>query len=159
MFWIADDRQMDASSLMSCMAFETGETFSPKVKNPSSTATGLIQFMEFTAKALGTTTAQLAKMRAEDQLNYVWKYFAQWPKGSLKTLEDIYMAILYPKAIGKPLDYKMFIKGDSNYGVNAGLDKNKDNVVTKAEAANKVMEKYAKGIQPPFVWEGTEWHT
>ena len=152
-FWIQDDLQLDADYLMACMAFETGERFTANVKNPASTATGLIQFMEFTAKRLGTTTKALAKMTPEDQLNYVWKYFNQWPKGSLKTLEDVYMAILYPKAIGKPLSYQMFIKGDDNYAVNAGLDTNKDHVVSKAEAAAKVLEKFNKGMKPPLVWQ------
>jgi hypothetical protein len=49
---------------MACMAFEKGETFSPCVKNPGSSATGLIQFMSSTAKSLGTTTNDLCKMSA-----------------------------------------------------------------------------------------------
>jgi membrane-bound lytic murein transglycosylase B len=37
--------------LMACMAFETGETFSPAIKNAAgSGAVGLIQFMPSTAK-------------------------------------------------------------------------------------------------------------
>lgn len=157
-FWIEQDLLIDADNLMACIAFETGERFTSDVKNPSSTATGLIQFMEFTAKRLGTTTKALAAMTPENQLNFVWKYFAQWPKGTFKTLEDTYMGILYPKAIGKPLNFQMFIKGDDNYVVNAGLDVNKDHAVTKAEAAAKVLEKFNRGMKPPFVWEGTEWH-
>lgn len=49
----------DPSYLMACIAFETGETFSPAIKNSAgSGAVGLIQFMPSTAKALGTTTAR-----------------------------------------------------------------------------------------------------
>ncbi|AXB30838.1 hypothetical protein DSB67_04295 [Vibrio campbellii] len=56
--------------LMACMAFETGETFSPKIKNAAgSGATGLIQFMPATAKGLGTTTEKLAQMTAVKQLD------------------------------------------------------------------------------------------
>lgn len=48
-----------ANWLMACMAFETGETFSPTIKNGAgSGATGLIQFMPKTAIGLGTTTAE-----------------------------------------------------------------------------------------------------
>ena len=37
------DFNLDPNWLMACMAFETGRTFSPSVKNPGSTATGLIR--------------------------------------------------------------------------------------------------------------------
>lgn len=88
--------------LMSCMAFETGESFSPSIKNAAgSGATGLIQFMPTTAKGLGTTTEKLAKMSAMEQLDYVKKYFAPH-RYKLKKLEDVYMAILYPAALANP---------------------------------------------------------
>ena len=55
------NRETHASWLMSCMAFESGETFSPSVRNAAgSGATGLIQFMPSTAKDLGTSTTELA---------------------------------------------------------------------------------------------------
>lgn len=146
MIWIAEDLGFDPNWLMACIAFESGESFSPSKKNPQSSATGLIQFMEFTAKNLGTTTAALAKMTAEDQLRYVYKYFEPL-KGKIHSLEDLYMAILWPKAMGKPLDYAMWSKGAPAYTVNKGLDGNKDGIVTKLEAAKKVREKLERGEQ------------
>jgi hypothetical protein len=132
--------------MMACMAFESGETFSPSVKNAAgSGATGLIQFMPATAKALGTTTEALAKMTAIEQLEYVEKYFKPYT-GRLLTLEDTYMAILYPAAIGKPANYVLFSSGKA-YQQNKGIDKNKDGVVTRAEAALKVYEKLRKGFE------------
>lgn len=145
----------DPNHLMACMAFESGETFSPSVKNAAgSGAIGLIQFMPSTAQALGTTTDKLAAMSAVKQLDYVELYFK--PKsGKLKTLEDVYMAILWPAAIGSPLDYVLFAKNDPDhpkrYIQNAGLDFNSDGVITKAEAANKVRLKLEKGLKPEFV--------
>jgi hypothetical protein len=60
------------------MAFETGGTFSPSQKNAAgSSVIGLIQFMSTTAKNLGTSTSELAKMTAVEQLNYVEKYLKQ----------------------------------------------------------------------------------
>ena len=155
-WWIADEltklqgQLFDANWLMACMAFETGERFTANVKNPASSATGLIQFMNATARDLGTTTAAMAKMTAEDQLRYVFKYFEKMIKarGPIRSIDDCYMAILWPNGIGKPLEYKLWVKGSSTYAVNSGLDKNKDSVVTKAEAAAKVMEKLVKGLQP-----------
>ena len=144
--WTANDLGFDPNYLMACIAFESGETFSPSIKNAAgSGATGLIQFMPATARSLGTTTAKLAAMTAEDQIRYVYKYFKPY-KGKLKTLEDIYMAILWPKAVGQPLTYPLFTGGIA-YRQNAGLDSNKDGKVTKYEAAAKVREKFEKGMR------------
>lgn len=134
------------SDLMSCIAWESGETFSPDIKNGAgSGATGLIQFMPKTAVGLGTTTAKLAAMTAEEQLEYVYKYFLPY-KGKLKTLSDLYMAILYPVAVGKPDDYVLFADGTIAYRQNKGLDVNVDQKITKAECAVKVTEKLKRGL-------------
>jgi hypothetical protein len=131
---------MDPNFLMSAMAFESGESFSPSVKNPVSSATGLIQFMAATAIGLGTTTAALAAMTAVDQLDFVEKYFNPF-NGRLKTIEDTYMAILFPAAIGKDNTFVLFSKPSKAYAQNAGLDADKDGNVTKAEAAAMVKAK------------------
>lgn len=145
---ICSSLRIDPDFLMACIAFETGETFSASVRNKRSGATGLIQFMPQTAAALGTSVEELALMTEEDQLDYVSKYFLPW-KGKLLTLEDTYMAILYPLAIGKANGYILFAKNDTKhpkrYVQNAGLDYNKDGYITKAEAAAKVRAKYDKG--------------
>lgn len=139
----------DANWLMACMAFETGRKFTANVRNPRSSATGLIQFMDETAKELGTTTTKLAAMKATDQINYVYKYFSRKirERGPIRSLEDCYMAILWPAAVGKASEYPLFIKGTSSYAVNSGLDKNKDSKVTKAEAAFKVQEQLVAGMR------------
>lgn len=143
------DFHFDPNWLMSCMAFETGRTFSPKVKNPHSTATGLIQFMEFTAAHYGTSTAALAAMTAERQFDFVWLYFrdAIRAHGPITRLADCYMAILNPVAMGKPDSFSMWVRGSSAYAVNAGLDSNNDHVITKAEAAAKVAALLAEGLR------------
>lgn len=133
-----------ANWLMAAMAFESGETFSPSIKNAAgSGATGLIQFMPSTAKSLGTTTADLAKMSAVDQLFYVEQYFKPYAK-RIASLPDMYMAILLPKYIGQPDSSVLFSDGVA-YRQNSGLDTDKDGVVTKLEAASKVTEKFMKG--------------
>lgn len=151
---IADSLGTDPNHLMACMAFESGETFSPAVKNAAgSGATGLIQFMPSTAQALGTTTDELASMTAEEQLDYVETYFKP-SRGKLTSLDDVYMAILWPAAVGKPSDYVLFAKDDpehpKRYIQNAGLDFNQDGIITKAEAADKVRKKLEKGLLPQF---------
>jgi hypothetical protein len=151
--WIADNLGCPADSLMACMAWESGESFRSNIKNGAgSGATGLIQFMPSTAKALGTTTAALAKMRPEDQLNYVYKYFQPYA-GRLNNLGDVYMAILWPKGVGQPDHYVLFDRGrtPTTFRQNAGLDGNHDGQVTRAECLVKINQKLAKGLLPENV--------
>ncbi len=151
---IAESLGTDPNYLMACMAFESGETFSPSIKNAAgSGAVGLIQFMPSTAQALGTTTEELASMTPEEQLDYVEEYFEP-SSGKLSSLDDVYMAILWPAAVGKPTDYVLFREDDpehpKRYLQNAGLDFNEDGMVTKAEAADRVRKKLEKGLLPEF---------
>lgn len=134
-----------AGWLMACMAFETGRTFSPSVRNPASSATGLIQFMEATARGMGTSTKELARMSATKQLDYVERYFKA-NAHKINSLEDMYMAILWPKGISQTLEYVLWKTGTRQYAVNRGLDKNRDGRVTKLEAASKVKELYYEGL-------------
>ena len=148
---IAADLGCEADDLMACMAFESGETFSPAVRNAAgSGATGLIQFMPSTATLLGTTTAALARMTPERQLDYVAKYFLPY-KGRLKTIEDVYMAILWPAAIGKPNEHVLFKAPSKTYAQNKGLDRDRDGRVTKREAAAAVSAKLAKGRRSGYL--------
>lgn len=136
-----------ADELMGCMAFESGRTFSPKIRNAAgSGATGLIQFMPATARDLGTTTDALARMSAIDQLDYVYRYFTRygWHK-RVSRLEDMYMAILMPKYIASPLGTVLFNDGTRAYTQNRGIDADQDGRITKAEAAAKVRTVYLEG--------------
>lgn len=140
-----------ASWLMACMAFESAETFSPSICNAAgSGAVGLVQFMPKTAWGLGTTPQELVCMTPEAQLKYVEAYFKPYA-ARVKSLPDMYMAILMPKYIGKPDDTPIF-SGGVAYRQNSGLDANKDGKVTKAEAAAKVTAKLARGSKAPYLW-------
>lgn len=136
--------------MMACMAFETGETFSPSIKNGAGAPYyGLIQFGSAAAKDVGTTTAKLIKMTAEAQLEYVYKFFKPYT-GKVKTLSDIYLRILWPVGVGKPEDYVLFSeqRPGKAYIQNRGLDINRDGEITKAEAAAKVEQKLVLGLHP-----------
>ena len=99
------------------MSHESAGTFNPAIVN-SLGYTGLIQFGKDTAIGLGTTTAALAKLSFQGQLEWVDKYLASW-KSTWKnrgittndkandkfTQQDLFMTIFTPAAIGKP-DYK-----------------------------------------------------
>lgn len=139
----------DPNHLMAVMAFETGEKFTPDVKNAAgSGATGLIQFMPATARGLGTTTAKLAQMTAVDQLDFVEAHFKSVVGSrAMPSLSDVYMAVLLPAAVGKLDSHVLFREGTRAYDQNRGLDKNRNGRITKAEAAGKVQDKLELGMK------------
>lgn len=146
---------MNPDFLMACMAWETGETFDPGIRNKAgSGATGLIQFMPATARALGTTTELLGRMSAIEQLDFVESYFKPY-RGRLQTLSDHYMAILWPAAIGRAESAALWTAAErpTTYRQNAGLDVNRDRVITKGEAASKVQAKLERGLSPAHRWQ------
>lgn len=136
--------------LMAVMGFETGYTFSPAARNPGSTATGLIQFLEASARRVGTSTAQLARMTAVTQLDYVEKYFEPYA-ARIKNLGDCYLAVLWPAAIGRPDSYIMWERDSgeymAEYAANSGLDVNRDGKITRGEAISAVNTSYMRGQQ------------
>lgn len=157
-FWIKDQIKLNPDFLMSCSAFETGGTFSPSIKNPVSSATGLIQFMDGTVQSMLQHYPQLAAMapnrKAHDlasltavqQLSWVYYYFKGFGNDlSSWSLEDTYMAILLPNMIGKPLDSPMNWNA-SAYRVNRGLDLDRNGTVTKREATGNIRRLYQLGM-------------
>lgn len=142
----------EPSWLMACMAFETGETFSPSIRNAAgSGAVGLIQFMPSTAAALGTTVEDLASMPAVTQLVYVEQYFSPW-KNRLRSLGDVYGAILWPGMIGQKESTVIFRADDPArpklYLQNKGLDLNHDGLITRAEIVARVQREFDVGLYP-----------
>jgi len=120
--------------------YESGGTFDPaKLNEAGSGATGLIQFMPETARDLlhgageegfapskyrsdndvRTAKAQnrFANMTAVEQMDWVEKYLSPY-KGRLKTVDDVGLAVFYPKALGNP-DYNIAADYD-RIGPNTG---------------------------------------
>lgn len=150
--WIAQQLNIEPDWLMACIAFESAETFRADIRNAAgSGATGLIQFMPNTAAALGTSTAELAKMTPEAQLDVVYRYFRPY-KGRMHNLGDLYMAILWPAGIGKPDHWPLWERQSrpTTYRQNSGLDVNKDGTITRGEALTKIQQKLERGLKAPF---------
>ena len=127
---MGDNLGLDPNYLMACMALATGNTFNPNTY--SAVGVGLLPFHPQTVAVLGTTTETLAAMTPVQQLEYVERYFE--PQAiRLKTLSDIYMAILWPRAVGKPEDYVLYTQND--------------NKITKAEAAANVQQALEQGLE------------
>lgn len=105
----------------------------PDAKNPLSTATGLIQWLESTAqKTHKLTTAQIAQMNGLQQLDLVQAYYKPYAK-KCKTLTDTYLAVHYPVAMNKPADYVVYAAGSKAYAANSGLDLDKNGQVTVSD--------------------------
>jgi uncharacterized protein (DUF2345 family) len=140
---VAKSINCDYVDLLACMSFETGRTFNPNLRN-SIGATGLIQFIPSTAKGLGTTTDYLAGLTRTDQMAWVEKYFKAGPLGKLGSagIDDLYMAILWPAAVGKPSGYRLFEAGTKAYTQNP-LDIGNKGYVSKEDAATKVRAQLA----------------
>jgi hypothetical protein len=142
---MSDSLNLDVSYLMTVFHVETIGTFKPSKKSPIG-AVGLIQFTPSTARWLGTNTYELSQMSRSKQLKYVAKYFDNIIKyyGPLKSLEDVFMAVHYPRAIGKNIYSTVYKKGTAAYNANRFNDRNKDGKVTKYEICNFVRAIYNK---------------
>lgn len=161
------------NGLMACMAFETGNTFSPSIKNAAgSGATGLIQFMPntiihyyYSRDVINKWTSEerkakqkecldkLAAMSAEDQLNIVHWYFKDY-KGRIKSTGDWYMAIFMPKGLGKD-NKTILINGKTQpkaYSQNQGLDKAKKGYITKGDCLHQIDNRFDQGKH--YMFEG-----
>ncbi len=117
--------------LMSVMYSES--RFDASVSNAKgSGATGLIQWMPATARDFGITVAKLRNLNHTEQLDYVYKYMNRVRKkyGSFNSLTEVYLAILYPKAIGEDYCYTLYASPSKSYTMNTILDENKDGRVT-----------------------------
>lgn len=92
---------IDPNHLMAAMKVESG--FSPRSVNPSSGASGLIQFLSEPERVVGHSLAEIRRMGALDQLDLVERYFRKAAGGRrLSRLEDVYQAIYGPAYIGQP---------------------------------------------------------
>jgi len=120
----------------------TESRFNPAVQNfKGSGATGLIQFMVPTVKELndrlGTEyyMSDIRQMQAEDQLVLVQEYLntVRERYGEFNSLTDLYLGILYPRAIGQDYCYTLFAHPSKKYRQNSGLDENKDHAVTVSD--------------------------
>lgn len=132
--------------LMAVMYSES--RLNPQVRNhKGSGATGLIQFMVPAVKdlnsRLGTTyyMKDIRNMPAHDQMELVYEYLQTVREryGDYYSLTDLYLAILYPKALAHGASGTLYSKPSLTYYQNIGLDENKDGHVTKKDIDARMM--------------------
>jgi hypothetical protein len=159
---VSNDLGINPNDLLRVIEFETNNTWSPSVQpinkdgEKLSSATGLIQFLESTAKGLGTTTEALSRMSRVEQMDYVARYLAPY-KGRIKNFGDIYMAVHWPAGIGKDESYVMYRSGSKEYNANKSLDTNGDGTVTRGETIASVISRTGGGMAAtPFTGEAQQ---
>ncbi|MEN6423281.1 MAG: hypothetical protein ABFD76_15180 [Smithella sp.] len=103
-------------------------------------AVGLIQFMPRTIRSLGTTAMALKLMSNVQQLDYVFRYLSPY-SGRMNSLTDLYLAVFFPLAIGKPENWILQAAGLSASTVacwNPLYDLNRDKQLTVGEVKSKL---------------------
>lgn len=121
----------------------------PGAVNPSTGATGLIQFMPNTALSLGTTVEALRTMTIYEQWPFVEKYLLPW-KSKMKEGIDVYFAVFFPLAMGKPDSFRLETKNIRASKIaqqNAPYDLNKDGVITKGEVRRFLEKKFSMDLK------------
>ena len=131
----------DPNALMAVMNAESN--LRTTAKNPHGGATGLIQFMPATAKALGTSTDALNKMSAEEQLTYVEKFLIQSKQyagiGSGEKVDSatLYSLVFLPKFAKREV---LATSESKYYKWNAQVDSDHDGAITKADLRRRVQQ-------------------
>lgn len=152
---IAKKLKVDPNWIMIIIAKETSLTFDPHIDNGIGYV-GLIQFSEASAEQVGTTHAELKKMTAVTQLNYVEKRFEKLGKNGYKSLTDLYLAVLQPTSVGQG-DKDGNILWTSNrmaYYNNPSYHKEKGEYDNKIIKSGKTKRGFEEGTT--FMWEVRE---
>lgn len=154
---ISKDIKCDPNDLMGLINLETNRTFDPSIKNGIG-ATGLIQFLpdvteddiekgaeKDMVKRVGKRTSELAKMSAEEQLDYVEKYLKSHIKEKKITGQldgaTLYSLVFWPKAANQGNDYVIAKQGSRVYEQNPLLDKDKsDKAITKNDLGERLKD-------------------
>lgn len=119
--------------------------FDASVKNhKGSGAVGLIQFMPTTAADMNITVEKLRNMNHTEQLELTYRYLNEKRKTyrDFETLTDLYLAILYPKALEHEYCYSLYEAPSKAYKQNIGLDQDKDGRVTIQDIDKYLQKKY-----------------
>ena len=142
---VAQNIKCDYRDLLAIMNHESGINAHVKCRIPGQSASGLIQIVETSANAIGTTTAKLRAMSPIEQLDYVEKYFKMAKKTSgFADNQQLSAGDLYALGFGASIAKKdvLAVKGQKEYTLNAACDVNKDGKITKSDLASLVHSNY-----------------
>ncbi|GAB4421455.1 MAG: hypothetical protein OHK0039_36230 [Bacteroidia bacterium] len=125
--------------------------FDPRIRNMrGSGATGLLQFMVPAVRDLNDRMGtryymrDIQQMSAIDQLDLVYEYLQTVREryGEFERLSDLYLAVLYPRALEQDPCYTLFSKPSKTYSQNAGLDEDRDGSITIKDIERRFKRMY-----------------
>lgn len=143
---------------------DTESGFDPQVRNEEyvrqgreeDAAIGSIQFMPATAEELGTSVEELRNMSLTEQLTYVERYYERY-SDRIRDPEDMYVATLYPAALGRDDDFVLGSQTDTPsasisavYSGQPSMDTDNDRQITLGEVKQwyRNSRGYNRFIQP-----------
>jgi len=138
-FWVelqavAERLQTQPAWLLNVMASES--LFNPAARNslPGQTASGPLQFIEATARRLGTTTDAIRRTNPVEQLRLIERYLTPF-RGRLNSLADVYLAVFRGIVIEGEDGVVVIDSGREPriYALNKSLDLNGDGRIVKGE--------------------------
>jgi hypothetical protein len=149
---LASDLGANPLHMLSVMYSESGCSAKAHNDNPKNlepeqrwNASGLIQFMPATLRALGYqgTHATFRQLTATQQLPMVRKYYAPF-SGKLNSIAALYVATFLPALVSKASDPKFVLTAKAGplgwaYAPNAAFDANKDYAITVQELEDAVI--------------------
>lgn len=113
-------------------------------------AAGLIQFLPKTAIEMDITVEQMRNLNHIQQLDYVYDYLKEVKKirkVDFRNITDLYLAILYPKAIGEEEDYVLYRSPSETYQNNSGLDEDHNGEVSIGDIDLRLKRLYPAAYQ------------
>ena len=143
--WIAPGEADAPTWLATIVDFESGKSWRTDIRNSYSGAVGLIQFLDSTARNLGTTTNALAAMSFAQQLEYVKKYFQSiGVVGKIHSLNDMYLAVFAPKGVGMAPGAILYPEGSAAVAQNPGLAGDKG-YITVSDVTGAIHARLSSG--------------
>jgi Transglycosylase SLT domain len=141
---IAVAKRLDINPNWLMLVMQMESNINHKAVNPMGGATGLIQFMPFVARELGTSSSALLAMSNVEQLDYVELYFKRF-KNYITSFTDLYLITFYPFALThkKPDSWNF---PDIVYRYNKALDKNGDRIINLGEFKRYILSKVPKSF-------------
>jgi hypothetical protein len=133
----------DVDAIATVISIESG--FNPSAKNPKATASGLIQFIDSTARSLGVAggAAEVRTMSDVQQLALVEIYYRRANASSAWRPVDFYLAG-WGSGIGAGFEHVLARQGENKYELNKGLDGDGSGAITVGDLDRLMKRQQAK---------------
>jgi hypothetical protein len=159
---LAEKMGMRARDIIVTFAHESGygkkakEGGFSQLAESNSGCNGLWQVCGGRRKELGITKQQVFDMTPEESVHWFGKYIELIMKErrlskAPDNLDDLYLAVFAPAAIGKSDSFAVYVKGTKAYAANPGADIIKDGKITRGEIITKIRATERAGLKPPYV--------